>query len=188
MAHQAPDVERHCVDVTTSCCLVTLVQCACHLFALSPLMSLHVSSATLAHQLQTGACAPSCSPSCIHALTVHRSWAWQGCFAGVLPQSPCCAHACTHGATPAWTRRALRRRSLSTSTYQLSFLEVPSGLKIVLTTSPHAGALRPLLQRLYSELYVALVVKDPTQQLGEPIRSAVFEEELDAFFQRNGLL
>ena len=79
-------------------------------------------------------------------------------------------------------------RSLSTSTYQLSFLEVPSGLKLLLLTSPQAGALRPLLQRFYAELYVALVVKDPTQEPGAPICSAAFEEEVDAFFQRNGFL
>jgi trafficking protein particle complex subunit 1 len=79
-------------------------------------------------------------------------------------------------------------RSLCTSTYQLNFLEVPSGIKIVLNSSPGAGNLRYLLERFYHELFVALVVKDPTQLPGERIQSAVFEEEVDAFFRKTGFL
>lgn len=79
-------------------------------------------------------------------------------------------------------------RSLCTNTYQLNFLEMPSGVKIILNTSPGAGNLRALLERFYQDLYVALVVKDPTQLPGEKIQNGIFDEEVDAFFRKNAFL
>lgn len=85
-------------------------------------------------------------------------------------------------------RHARHRRQICTDTYQLNFLEVPSGVKVVLNTSPAAGSLRYLLERVYQELYVAFAVKDPTQLPGQRITSPLFEEEVDAFFRKTGLL
>ena len=79
-------------------------------------------------------------------------------------------------------------RSIGTNTYQLNFLEVPSGIKIILSTSPGAGDLRKLLERFYQQLYVGLVAKDPATLPGDPIENAAFDQEVDAFFRTNGYL
>ena len=79
-------------------------------------------------------------------------------------------------------------RSLCTSTYQLNFMELPSGIKIILNTSPGAGSLRHVLERFYAEVYVASVVKDPTHTPGHKVQSAAFDEHVDAFFRSINLL
>ena len=77
---------------------------------------------------------------------------------------------------------------MCTNTYQLNFMEVPSGIKIILNSSPGAGNVRHVLERFYREVYVALVVKDPVQQVGQVVENALFEEEVEAFFRKTGFL
>jgi trafficking protein particle complex subunit 1 len=79
-------------------------------------------------------------------------------------------------------------RSVCTNTYQLNILEAPSGVKIVLNTDPGIGNIRHVLERFYRELYVSLAVKDPMHQAGQVIEGSLFEEEVDAFFRKTGLL
>ncbi|KAI3820298.1 hypothetical protein L1987_07843 [Smallanthus sonchifolius] len=60
--------------------------------------------------------------------------------------------------------------SFRTNTYKLSFMESPSGIKIILVTHPKASDLRESLKYIYN-LYVEYVVKNPLYTPGTPIRS-----------------
>ena len=93
-----------------------------------------------------------------------------------------------HRSTPCATlhvpdKRRDMCRSMCTNTYQLSFLEVPSGLKIILITSPGAGDLRSVLQEFYEQLFVGLVAKDPAAVPGDPIDNPAFEQEVVSFIR-----
>ncbi|KAF6147742.1 hypothetical protein GIB67_006715 [Kingdonia uniflora] len=70
--------------------------------------------------------------------------------------------------------------SFRTNTYKLSFMESPSGIKIILVTSPKAGDLRESLKYIYN-LYVEYVVKNPLYTPGTPIRSELFNTNLDQY-------
>ncbi|THG01618.1 hypothetical protein TEA_016092 [Camellia sinensis var. sinensis] len=59
--------------------------------------------------------------------------------------------------------------SFRTNTYKLSFMESPSGIKIILVTHPRTGDLRDSLKYIYN-LYVEYVVKNPLYTPGTPIR------------------
>ncbi|KAI8001401.1 Trafficking protein particle complex subunit 1 [Camellia lanceoleosa] len=59
--------------------------------------------------------------------------------------------------------------SFRTNTYKLSFMESPSGIKIILITHPRTGDLRDSLKYIYN-LYVEYVVKNPLYTPGTPIR------------------
>ncbi|KAH1267405.1 Trafficking protein particle complex subunit 1 [Glycine max] len=58
--------------------------------------------------------------------------------------------------------------SFCTNTYKLSFMESPSGIKIILVTHPRTGDLRESLKYIYN-LYVEYVVKNPLYTPGSPI-------------------
>ncbi|KAG4987599.1 hypothetical protein JHK85_030582 [Glycine max] len=58
--------------------------------------------------------------------------------------------------------------SFRTNTYKLSFMESPSGIKIILVTHPRTGDLRESLKYIYN-LYVEYVVKNPLYTPGSPI-------------------
>ncbi|GMY07340.1 transposon tx1 uncharacterized 149 kda protein [Fagus crenata] len=60
-------------------------------------------------------------------------------------------------------------QSFRTNTYKLSFMESPSGIKIILVTHPRTGDLRESLKYIYN-LYVEYVVKNPLYNPGTPIR------------------
>ncbi|KVI04687.1 hypothetical protein Ccrd_017001 [Cynara cardunculus var. scolymus] len=59
--------------------------------------------------------------------------------------------------------------SFRTNTYKLSFMESPSGIKIILVTHPKASDLRESLKYIYN-LYVEYVVKNPLYTPGTPIK------------------
>lgn len=59
--------------------------------------------------------------------------------------------------------------SFRTNSYKLSFMESPSGIKIILVTHPKVGDLRESLKYIYS-IYVEYVVKNPLYTPGTPIR------------------
>lgn len=79
-------------------------------------------------------------------------------------------------------------RSLCTNTYQLNFLELPSGIKIILNTSPGIGNIQELLRSFYLEVFVALCVKDSTYLPGQKVTNPGFDEEVDAFFKWHSLV
>ncbi|XP_074324689.1 uncharacterized protein LOC141661578 [Apium graveolens] len=60
--------------------------------------------------------------------------------------------------------------SFRTNTYKLSFMESPSGMKIILFTHARAGNLREPLKYIY-DLYVEYVVKNPIYSSGTLIKS-----------------
>lgn len=48
---------------------------------------------------------------------------------------------------------------------------------------PSTGDLRPILQRLYSDVYVETVAKNPLAEIGEPITCDGFVDGLEEFIQ-----
>ncbi|WMV20624.1 hypothetical protein MTR67_014009 [Solanum verrucosum] len=62
--------------------------------------------------------------------------------------------------------------SFRTNTYKLSFMESPSGIKIILVTHPRTGDLRESLKYIYN-LYVEYVVKNPLYSPGAPINGVL---------------
>ncbi|KAL1506094.1 hypothetical protein ABEB36_005522 [Hypothenemus hampei] len=74
-----------------------------------------------------------------------------------------------------------------TSKYTLYFLETPSGLKFILNTDNHSQGVRELLQRIYKEIYVEYVVKNPLCNLREPIESELFKLKLDAYIKQSSV-
>ncbi|PON58225.1 Sybindin-like protein [Parasponia andersonii] len=70
--------------------------------------------------------------------------------------------------------------SFHTNTYKLSFMETPSGIKLILVTHPRTGDLRESLKYIYN-LYVEYVVKNPLYSPGTPIRSEIFNTSLDQY-------
>ncbi|KAF2578324.1 hypothetical protein F2Q68_00006762 [Brassica cretica] len=70
--------------------------------------------------------------------------------------------------------------SFRTNTYKLSFMETPSGIKIILVTHPKTGDLRESLKYIYG-LYVEYVVKNPIYNPGSPIKSELFNTALDQY-------
>ncbi|XP_030459781.1 uncharacterized protein LOC115680174 [Syzygium oleosum] len=69
-------------------------------------------------------------------------------------------------------------RSFRTNTYKLSFMESPSGIKIILVTHPRTDDLREALKYIYS-LYVEYVAKNPLYAPGTPISCDLFNTSLD---------
>lgn len=65
---------------------------------------------------------------------------------------------------------------------------MPSGIKIILNTSPYAGNMQELLRTLYLEVFVALCCKDPTHVPGQKLSNPCFDEEIDSFFRKKSLL
>ena len=70
--------------------------------------------------------------------------------------------------------RKLGFQSFRTDTYKLHYLELPSGIQLVLTTEPSAGDLRDSLRHIYGSLYVELVQKSPLHAPGRPFVSEPF--------------
>jgi hypothetical protein len=83
------------------------------------------------------------------------------------------------GAGAATGARRTGFHSFRTSTYKLHYLELPSGLQLVLTTEPGCGDLRDCLRHLHS-LYVELVAKSPLHAPGRPFVSKPFEAAVRA--------
>ncbi|KAG8186914.1 hypothetical protein JTE90_022881 [Oedothorax gibbosus] len=69
--------------------------------------------------------------------------------------------------------------NFKTSKYKLNFYETGSGLKLIMNTDVNATNVRELLQKIYREVYVEYVVKNPEVKLGKEITSEVFQVKLD---------
>ncbi|CAN1751459.1 Trafficking protein particle complex subunit 1 [Linum perenne] len=70
--------------------------------------------------------------------------------------------------------------SFRTNTYKLSFMETPSGIKLILVTHPKTGDLRDSLKYIYN-LYVEYVVKNPLYTPGTPVKCELFDTALDQY-------
>ncbi|XP_042484040.1 trafficking protein particle complex subunit 4-like [Macadamia integrifolia] len=70
--------------------------------------------------------------------------------------------------------------SFRSNTYKLSFMESPSGIKIILVTHPKTGDLRESLKYIYN-LYVEYVTKNPLYTPATPIRCELFNASLDQY-------
>ncbi|XP_014203879.1 trafficking protein particle complex subunit 1 [Copidosoma floridanum] len=75
--------------------------------------------------------------------------------------------------------------SYKTSKYTLHYFETSSGLKFVLNTDNVAQNVRELLQRLYSQVYIEYVVKNPLCQPNEPIQSELFKIKVDELMKKS---
>lgn len=76
-----------------------------------------------------------------------------------------------------------------TSAYQLVYLEMPTGVRLVLIVSRDAPArsndyFRQLLKDFYRSVYVEYHVKNPLRTANQPIDSAIFRDRLVDFFAR----
>ncbi|KMZ74752.1 Trafficking protein particle complex subunit [Zostera marina] len=69
-----------------------------------------------------------------------------------------------------------------TNTYKLSFMESPSGIKIILVTHPKSKDHRENLRYIYN-LYVGNVVKNPLYVPGTAIKCELFNTSLDQYIQ-----
>ncbi|CAG0912572.1 unnamed protein product [Notodromas monacha] len=65
-----------------------------------------------------------------------------------------------------------------TTSYMLSVLETLTGLKFVINTDLNLSGTRSLLEKIYSEVFVEYVVKNPMWQIGQPIQSELFKTKL----------
>ncbi|KAL7288620.1 trafficking protein particle complex subunit 1 [Trichogramma pretiosum] len=72
-----------------------------------------------------------------------------------------------------------------TSKYTLHYFETPSGLKFVLNTDNMAQNVRELLQRLYSQVYIEYVMKNPLCEPNEPIQSELFKVKVDELIKKS---
>ncbi len=66
----------------------------------------------------------------------------------------------------------------TTESYRLHYLEIPTGLVLVLNTDPQTPDQRELLRKIYSDLYVELITKNPLSGKEEVINNELFRTEL----------
>ncbi|CAG9579559.1 unnamed protein product [Danaus chrysippus] len=71
-----------------------------------------------------------------------------------------------------------------TSKYTLHYLETPSGLKFVMNTDNQVQGVRELLKKIYAEIYVKYITRNPLCGIGETITSELFKTKLDAFIKQ----
>eukprot|EP00850_Spirogloea_muscicola_P014102 SM000099S25208 [mRNA] locus=s99:271621:272722:+ [translate_table: standard] len=82
---------------------------------------------------------------------------------------------------PAPLGRGCSFRAFRTNTYKLSFLESPSGIKIVLISEPRMGDMREPLKHIYSRIYAECIVKNPLHTPGQPFSCELFATTLDQY-------
>lgn len=78
--------------------------------------------------------------------------------------------------------------SFTTNTYKMHFLESPSGIKVILNTSPDAGDLREVLGYVYDEIYAEYVAKNPLYTPGQTFNVEAFNSALNGYLRSKGLL
>ncbi|KAL1123375.1 hypothetical protein AAG570_002460 [Ranatra chinensis] len=72
-----------------------------------------------------------------------------------------------------------------TNKYALNYFETPTGLKFVLNTDTGTHDARELLQKIYCDVYVEYIVKNPVCNLQEPIKSELFKDKLDELIKHS---
>ncbi|EPS69053.1 hypothetical protein M569_05714 [Genlisea aurea] len=75
--------------------------------------------------------------------------------------------------------------SFRTNTYKLSFMESPSGIKIILVTHPKTGELGDSLKYIYN-LYVEFVMKNPLYTPATLIKCELFNKSVDQYVRGLG--
>mmetsp|Transcript_5611 Transcript_5611/g.16710 ORF Transcript_5611/g.16710 Transcript_5611/m.16710 type:complete len:138 (-) Transcript_5611:228-641(-) len=72
-----------------------------------------------------------------------------------------------------------------TSSYALHYFDTPSGLRLILLTSPDYGNsdISRVLRRVYVEVYVEYVTKNPLYRPGSLITSTLFLDKLDSLIR-----
>jgi hypothetical protein len=90
--------------------------------------------------------------------------------------------------TPARIGDGAGFQSFRTEAYKLHFLEVPSGLKFVLTTAPHVGPLLEQMRHVYRALFVEHVAKNPLYAPGDAFLFEPFTVALNKYVHELGLL
>lgn len=69
--------------------------------------------------------------------------------------------------------------------YSMHHFETPSGLKFIMNTDDGCISMRHVLKRIYANIYVEYVVKNPLATPGKAIEAPRFVEALEAYV--NGL-
>lgn len=72
-------------------------------------------------------------------------------------------------------------RYYKTNQYKLHFHETPTGLKLVLTTSPEVGDIDAILKQIYTQIYTEYVVRNPMCEPQKQITSELFVSKVDAY-------
>lgn len=90
--------------------------------------------------------------------------------------------------TPRKIGQGCRFHSFTTNTYKMHFLESPSGIKMVLNTSPDVGDLREVMNYIYEDIYVEYVVRNPLYVPGQPFKIDQFNNALNGFLRSKALL
>uniref|UniRef100_A0A383VJ06 Trafficking protein particle complex subunit n=1 Tax=Tetradesmus obliquus TaxID=3088 RepID=A0A383VJ06_TETOB len=90
--------------------------------------------------------------------------------------------------TPRKIGQGCKWHAFTSNTYKLHFLESPSGIKVVLNTSPDVGDLRDVMSYIYDEIFVEYVVKNPLYTRGTPFKIEQFNNALNGFLRSKGLL
>eukprot|EP00056_Hartaetosiga_gracilis_P015796 m.3125 g.3125 ORF g.3125 m.3125 type:complete len:141 (-) comp3246_c0_seq2:145-567(-) len=75
-------------------------------------------------------------------------------------------------------------RSYKTGTYKLHCFETVSGVKFVMCTDKGVGNIMSDLQQLFAQVYVPYVVKSPVAEMGDAIKSSIFDQKLEAFVSK----
>ena len=78
-------------------------------------------------------------------------------------------------------------QSYTTSKYKLHQYETLTGLKLILNTDTNVTAVKPLLQQIYSQIYVEYCIKNPFCKPGEPITSELFKTKLDELVRQSNV-
>jgi hypothetical protein len=73
----------------------------------------------------------------------------------------------------------------STSTYKLHYFETATGLRFVLNTDPKCPNLQKDLRRIYGDLFVEYVTKNPMYKVGETVTCSHFLTAIDKFVKRH---
>merc|ERR1712110_824331 len=74
-------------------------------------------------------------------------------------------------------------RGLKTSKFRLHYWESPTGVKMILNTSPEIPPCPDTLSTIYYNIFVPICIKNPLVPSCEPIQSELFQSKLDSFMK-----
>ncbi|PAV60008.1 hypothetical protein WR25_18054 [Diploscapter pachys] len=69
-------------------------------------------------------------------------------------------------------------RHFRTSSYKLTYIDTPTGLRMALNTDPYAAGIPELMKQIY-RIYVDTVLRNPLLDTSEKIESELFASRLD---------
>ena len=70
-------------------------------------------------------------------------------------------------------------RCYTTNKYKMTLYETPTSVKFVCNTDVNAPGVNEMLQKLYTQVYVEYVIRNPECKPAEPINSELFKAKLD---------